>query len=286
MDTSVSHDSYSPHQMAIKAEDIGVTKGNHEVFKTFLLALLGGAYIAMGSVFCTTVMTGMETMPYGIQRLMGGIAFSLGLILVVVGGAELFTGNVLLVMATASRRLSWNKLVLNWTIVYIGNFLASVMTAYLIFRAGHYTAADGAVGKLAMNMATAKVTLDFLPALIRGIYCNALVCLGVWLCYSCRSTADKILAILFPITAFVAAGFEHCIANMYLIPMGLFVKGDTAYWASKGLDLAAYSNLTWSHFVMTNLIPVTIGNIIGGGLFVGGIYWMIYLRPGNRIAES
>ena len=279
MTTSVSYDCFSPHQMALKAEDIGVAKGNHELLRMFLLSLLGGAYIAMGSVFCTTVMTGMDASPYGMQRFMGGLAFSLGLILVVVGGAELFTGNVLLVMATASRKLPFSKLLLNWLVVYAGNFAASVLTAYLIFLAQQYTSSDGAVGLLAMGTAKAKATLAFTPALVRGIYCNALVCLGVWLCYSCRSTTDKILAIVFPITAFVAAGFEHCVANMYLIPVGIFIKSDAAFWASKGVDLAAYSKLTWSNFLITNLIPVTLGNIIGGGLFVGGIYWMIYLRP-------
>ena len=282
MTTSGSFDSLSPHQMAIKAEDVGVAKGNHELLRVFLLSLLGGAYIAMGSVFCTTVMTGMDASPYGLQRFMGGIAFSLGLILVVVGGAELFTGNVLLVMATASRKLPWSKLLMNWFVVYVGNFIASVLTAYLIFLAQQYTSSEGAVGILAMKTATAKSALAFTPALVRGIYCNALVCLGVWLCYSCRSTTDKILAIVFPITAFVAAGFEHCVANMYLIPVGLFVKSDVAFWASKGVDLTSYASLTWSNFLMTNLIPVTLGNIIGGGLFVGGIYWMIYLRPAKH----
>lgn len=271
-------DSLLPPQVAAKAEDVGIKKGNQQLLAMFLLAILGGAYIALGSVFCTTVMTGMDASPFGVKRVLGGLAFSLGLILVVVGGAELFTGNVLLVMATASRKLSWRRLAVNWAVVYFGNFVGSVLTAYFVFLSEQYTMANGTVGVLAMKMASDKCALAFVPALVRGIYCNALVCLAVWLCYSCRTTTDRIVAIVFPITAFVAAGFEHCVANMYLIPAGLFIKGDAAFWAAKGVDLSACSGLTWYGFLVTNLVPVTLGNIIGGGVFVGLMYWAIYLR--------
>jgi formate/nitrite transporter len=215
-------------------------------------------------------------MPYGVGKLLTGLVFCLGLILVVVAGAELFTGNNLIVMAWASRRISTQALVRNWTIVYAGNFVGSIATSLLMYFTKQYTFNGGAVGQTALNIANGKAGLDFVQALALGILCNALVCLAVWLTYSAHSTTDKIMAIIFPITAFVAAGFEHSVANMYFIPMGMFIKlFDADFTARAGLNL---SNLTWDRFIINNLLPVTIGNIIGGGLMVAAVYWFIYLR--------
>jgi formate/nitrite transporter len=211
-----------------------------------------------------------------VTRLLVGLVFCLGLILVVVGGAELFTGNNLIVMAWASGKVSTRNLLRNWVIVYLGNFVGSLGTALLVFWSKQHTFGGGAIGLAALNIANGKVHLGFVQALVLGILCNVLVCLAVWLTFSARSTIDKIIAIIFPIAAFVAAGFEHSIANMYFIPVGLLIKDfDPAFTAASKLDL---SGLTWGAFLINNLLPVTIGNIIGGSLLVAAVYWAIFLR--------
>jgi len=281
-------DSLLPAAIASKVEDVGAKKGNLDFASTFMLAILAGAFIAFGAAFCTTVITGVaDKVGFGITKLLGGLAFCLGLILVIVAGAELFTGNNLLVMAAASRKLPFSKLLRNWTIAYLGNFTGSVLTAYIMYLSYQYAMADGALGVTAMKIANDKCGLAFVPALTRGIYCNTLVCLAVWLTFSCRTTGDKILAIIFPITAFVACGFEHSVANMYFIPIGLFIKSGApaSYWTTIGQNASAYANLTWLGFAR-NLLPVTIGNIIGGGAFVGAIYWVIYLRKRTGLSPT
>jgi formate transporter len=282
----LNFDSLLPPAMAEKAENAGIVKAKMAFLPMFALSVLAGAFIAMGAIFATTVTTGGSELTYGVSRVLGGLVFCLGLILVVVAGAELFTGNNLIVMAWASGKVSTSRLLRNWTIVYLGNFVGSVTTALGMFWSGQYAFGDGAVGVNALNIANHKVGLGFVEAIVLGIFCNALVCLAVWLCMSARTTTDKILAILFPITAFVAAGFEHSIANMYFIPIGLFVKGgaDPAFWQMAGTTAASYGNLTWGTFLFNNLLPVTIGNIIGGAVMVGLVYWLVYLKPNLVVA--
>lgn len=278
MDQDNHFDSLMPSSMAQKAEDIGVRKAAMPASKLFILAVLAGAYIALGAIFCTTVLAGSSALPYGVARLLGGLVFCLGLILVVVGGAELFTGNNLIAMAWASKKVSTGALLRNWAIVYLGNFVGSVATAVLMFLAKQYTNGGGSVGVVALNTAASKVHLGFIQAVALGILCNCLVCLAVWLTYSARSTTDKILAIIFPITAFVAAGFEHSVANMYFIPYGIIIQQfDPAFVASLG-DKVNLTGLSWSTFFTNNLLPVTIGNIIGGSIMVGIVYWTAYLQ--------
>lgn len=277
-----SFDAYLPPDMAAKAENSGVAKANLGLFRMMALAVLAGAFIALGAVFATVATTGASSvLPFGLAKLVGGLVFCLGLILVVVAGAELFTGNNLIVMAWANRKVSTRNLLRNWVIVYSGNFIGAFVTAYGIFVSGQYLFGGGAVGLNALNIANAKVNLGFMQAVVLGTFCNALVCLAVWLCMSARTTTDKILAIIFPITAFVAAGFEHSVANMYFIPVGLFIKNfaPASFWTQTGVAVADYSALTWQNFFVANLLPVTIGNIIGGALMVGLVYWFIYLRP-------
>lgn len=248
----------------------------------FALAVLAGAFIALGAVFATTATAGAAgVLPFGLTKLVGGLVFCLGLILVVGAGAELFTGNNLIVMAWASGKVSTAALLRNWVIVYIGNFVGSVGTALLVFISKQYTFGQGVVGLTALNTAQAKVGYDFVQAVALGVLCNALVCLAVWLAIGARSATDKILAIIFPISAFVAAGFEHSVANMYFIPMGLLIKAGAAdsFWTAIDSSPASYASLTWGSFFVENLLPVTIGNIIGGSLMVGLVYWFIYLRP-------
>lgn len=279
---------FLPPGIAERAEVLGANKAKMAVLPMLLLAVMAGAFIAIGGNFFTVVMTDSQSLPWGVAKAIGGVAFSLGLILVVVGGAELFTGNNLIVIAVASRKATWRQLFRNWLLVYVGNFAGSVATAYLIFLSGQYTFNGGEVGATALRIAEHKCTLDFLPALMLGVYCNALVCLAVWLSMGARSISGKVLGIVFPITAFIAGGFEHCVANMYLVPLGLFVKlfgADGAEGVLQEAILAA-PNVTWTAFLVNNLVPVTIGNIIGGTVMVGGVYWLIYRWPRHQAGPA
>jgi len=273
-------DALPPPEMARRAEEVGARKVRTDTATVFVLAVLAGAFIAMGAAFATTVMSGSEGLAYGVERLLGGVAFSLGLILVVVAGAELFTGNNLVVMAWASRLVSTGRFASNLGLVYLGNFVGALLTAGLMFVTKQYTFGGGAVGEEALRIAAAKVDVGFAQAVALGAFCNALVCLAVWLTFSARTTSDRILAIVPPIAAFVASGFEHSVANMYFVPLGLLVKGDEA-WLSGMQGLPDMNGVTWSSFIVDNLLPVTIGNLIGGTIMVGALYWFVYLRPGR-----
>ena len=277
MDNEPSTDSLLPAEMAKKAESVGVRKTEAPFWTLLTLAVLAGAFIALGGVFSTTIAAGLSgAVPYGIQRLLIGLVFSLGLILVIVSGAELFTGNNLIVMAWASRRVTTIRLLRNWGIVYVGNFIGALGTAITLYFTRQYTFGGGAVGRAALAIASSKVALGFGQAVALGIICNALVCLAVWMTLGARGTGDKIAAILFPVTAFVAGGFEHCIANMYFVPIGLLIKwGDPAFVTASGINL---EGLTWQSLLLKNLLPVTIGNLIGGGVLVAAVYWFVYLR--------
>jgi formate/nitrite transporter len=285
-------DALLPAEMATRAEYLGVRKAEMPVLKMFTLAILAGAFISLGAIFATTVSAGSMAVtlpdgtaafsagvPYGIMRLLVGLVFCLGLILVVVGGAELFTGNNLIVMAWASGKVTGRALLRNWLIVYAGNFVGAVGTAILMFLGKQYTFGSSAVGIAALKTAIAKCDLSFGQALVLGILCNALVCLAVWLTFSARSTIDKIAAIIFPITAFVAAGFEHSVANMYFIPFALFIKDfDAEFMSGMEGKVAHLDTLTWGNFIVNNLLPVTIGNVIGGAVLVAAVYWSVFLR--------
>ena len=272
-------DPLMPPEIAQASEAVGVRKANMDIVSMVVLAGLAGAFIALGAVLFTVTVTGAGG-GLGPSRLLGGVAFSLGLILVVAAGAELFTGNTLVVMAWASRKVSTTRLLRGWAIVYAGNFVGAFATVLLVLAARNFELGDHAVGGMALKIAVAKVQLGFGQAIALGILCNVLVTLAVWLSLSARSFAGKAVAVVFPITAFVAAGFEHSIANMYFIPIGLFLKEEPAAVEASGLGSADLADLGWSEFLLANLIPVTIGNVIGGALLVGAVYWFVFLRPG------
>ena len=278
-----SIDALMPKDMAVKAENIGIAKAGLGAYRMFALAILAGAFIAMGANYATTVWSGLAAagVPFGLQRLAGGLVFATGLIMVVIGGSELFTGNCLIPMAWANNKVTTGAMLRNWVIVYIGNFVGSVLTAYMVFLGGQHAFGGGAVGQAALGIGIAKTSLGFIQCIALAIFCNALVCMAVWMCFSSRGNADKVLVILPPISAFVACGFEHCVANMYFIPSALFIKDlDPAYFATVAGKLKdGGAILTWPNFLVNNLIPATIGNIIGGALMVGLMYWFIYLRP-------
>jgi len=290
----VSFDAVLPQAMAARAEDSGVKRATADPLTLLVLGVLGGAFISFGAIFATTVSAGSISiatadgvaaaeLPYGVTRLLTGLVFSLGLILIVIGGAELFTGNNLIVMAWASGKVRTIDLCRNWIIVFTGNFVGAFATAVIMFQTTQFAFGGGSVGLTALNIATAKAGLEFLPAVGLGVMCNALVCLAIWMCYGARTSTDRILTIVPPITAFVAAGFEHCIANIYFLPIGLFIKGGApaSFWSAIGKTAADFPALTWGNFFFANLLPVTIGNIIGGSVMVAAVYWFAYLRKSS-----
>jgi formate transporter len=257
----ITIDAYAPAEIARRVETAGLAKVGMALLPTVALSVLAGAFIAFGAMYFTMVMTG-HGLGFGPSRALGGLAFSLGLILVVIAGAELFTGNNLIAMAWAGRKTSTAKLLRNWALVCAGNFAGSVAAAVIVSLSGIMGAGDGQMAATAIKIAEAKVALPFAEAFFRGVLCNALVCMVVWLCFAAHTVSGKILAIIFPISAFVALGFEHSVANMYLIPAG---------W------LAGADGVTIGGFI-GNLVPVTLGNIVGGSVFVALVYWIIYLR--------
>jgi formate/nitrite transporter len=277
-------DALLPPEMAARAEAVGVRKVRLDAVSLFALAVLAGAFISLGAIFATTLSAGAGDLPFGVVRLLAGLAFSLGLILVIVGGAELFTGNTLIVLAWASGKVSSGLVLRNWSIVYFGNLVGAFATVAVMFVTGQYAFGDGSVGLAALAIGNAKAGLEFVPAIALGMMCNALVCLAVWLTFSARTTTDRILAIVPPIAAFVAAGFEHSVANMYFIPEAIAIRtwAPDGFWAAIGRVPSDFPDLTVQAFLFANLLPVTIGNVIGGALMVGVVYWFVYLRRDRR----
>jgi formate transporter len=288
----VTIDPILPPDMAARAEAAGVIRAAMDPLTLLVLSILGGAFVAFGAIAATTVsagtmgVTGSDgitlsiTLPYGIVRLLTGVVFSVALILVVVSGAELFTGNNLIVIAWASGKVSTRAVLTNWSISFVGNCAGALGCVVLMFLTNQYTFGGGSVGLTALTTANSKATLEFVPAFTLGIMCNALVCLAVWMCFSARTTIDRVVTIIPPITAFAAAGFEHSIANVYFIPMGLVIKAGApnSFWNSINKTAADFPALTWENFLLGNLVPVVIGNVIGGSIMVGAVYWFIYLR--------
>lgn len=255
-------DAYPPRQIALKVEELGVAKAGSDALTMGVLAVLAGAFISMGALFFTVVVT-QSSFSFGVSRLLGGVAFCLGLILVVVAGAELFTGNNLVAMAWASRRVSTAGVVRNWVIVYVGNVIGCLGTVVLVLWGDIAGLGGGVVGETAISIASAKAGLSVGEAFARGILCNALVCLAVWLAMGGRTVTDKIMAIIFPIAAFVTVGFEHSIANWFFLPFGIALDGEGA------VSLVG---------ALRNLASVSLGNILGGTVLVAGVYWVAYLR--------
>ena len=272
-------DALMPAQMARKAEDVGVAKAALPTMTLLLLGVLAGAFISLGALFSmVSVLPEPVALPFGLARVLGGLTFSLGLILVVVAGAELFTGNNLIVMAWANGRVPSGQLLRNWVVVYLGNLLGALATAVLVFLTDLHLLSAGKLGNAAISIATMKCELALVPAFTRGILCNALVCLAVWLSFSARTTTDRILAVVPPITAFVACGFEHCVANMFFVPYGMLVDTAVADAVNIGIRMTPASDSLGLAGFIANLLPVTLGNIVGGAGLVGAIYWFVYLR--------
>jgi formate transporter len=272
-------DAMLPPEMALACEAAGAAKAGRDAVALVVLGLLAGAFIALGAIFMTVVLTGAGDLPWGVARLLAGIVFSLGLILVIVGGAELFTGDSLMIVACASRRITLAALIRAWILVYAGNIAGAIGTALLVFLAGQHEFGGGAVGKTALAIASGKAALPAVQLFFLAVLCNVLVCLAVWMSFGARSTADKVLVIVPPVAAFVAAGFEHSIANLYLLPYGLAIKAWAApeFWTAIGQTAADYPALT-AGAALHNIAVATLGNLVGGSLMVGGVYWFVHLR--------
>jgi formate/nitrite transporter len=266
----------TPTQIAEAISEVGRIKTDLSLDKMFILAILAGVYIGFGAQLATTVGQDLGSIVgTGLSMFIEGAVFSVGLMLVVIGSAELFTGNNLLILSLYNKKITLLDLLRNWAVVYGGNFVGSILLVFIVFSGGLYAIGGNAVGIKALMIANNKVNLTFVQAFCRGIACNWLVCLAVWLSLSSDDTTGKILSCFFPIMAFVASGFEHSIANMYFVPMGILLKSVPSIVIQSGLDLA---NLNWAGFILNNLLPVTIGNLIGGAFFVGTLYWYIHLR--------
>ena len=261
------------------AQTVGVAKATSPWLTVFVLGILAGAYIGFGGLLSTTVTFDMAAKwGIGFTKILGGAAFSVGLMLVVIAGAELFTGNNLMVSSVMMKEITFSTMVKRWGIVFLANFIGSIIIALVFYFSGLWKTGDGALGAAAVKIAYNKVALSFGEALWRGIGCNWLVCLAVWMALAARQIIGKIFAIFFPIMAFVAIGFEHSVANMYFIPTGILLMNGAGFTSVPGVDP---NILGWINFLWRNLLPVTIGNIIGGAVFVGMSYWGAYLRPKN-----
>lgn len=272
-------DALMPAEMALACEAAGATKAGRDAITLVVLGVLAGAFIALGAVFMTVVLAGAGELPWGVARLLAGLVFSLGLILVIVGGAELFTGDALMVVACASQRISVPALLRAWTLVYLGNIAGALGTAALVFFSGQYGFGNGAVGRTALNIAAAKAALPTVQLFFLAVLCNVLVCLAVWMSFGARSVTDKIAVIVPPISAFVAAGFEHSIANLYILPYALAIKAWAGpdFWTAIGQTPGSYSAMTVGAS-FHNIMVSTAGNLLGGSLMVGAVYWFVYLR--------
>lgn len=268
--------SKKPVQIAETVGISGINKTRLDSPRLLILGLLAGAYIGFGAQIATTVAIDSATfVGLGISKMLMGLTFSIGLMLVILGGAELFTGNCLICLSWICGKVKTNELLRNWSIVYLGNFLGSVLLAYIIFRSGLYRMSSNGLGVTALSIANSKVNLTFMEAFFRGIACNWLVCLAVWLATSAEDTTGKILSCIFPIMAFVGSGYEHSVANMFFVPIGIMLKEVPGLVSQSGLVL---TNLNWVGFIVRNLLPVTLGNIIGGGFFVATLYGYVYMK--------
>lgn len=269
----MSTESLSPREIVLQTLNSSVKKVRKPLLTTFLLGVLAGAFIGLGALFYTIVKAD-ATYSFATKQLLGGLVFAVGLILVVVAGAELFTGNNLLAISWANKRITTKEMIGNWVVIFFSNMIGAVSLAVMVYLSGHISMNDGAIAETYVKMAEAKTSLPFLTAFFRGVLCNILVCLGVWMAMGGKTITDKILAIIFPIALFVAAGFEHSIANLFIIPLGLIIKnyGDVSI-ATQHLSISGLFN---------NLIPVVLGNIVGGSILVGLMYHFIFLRDSNK----
>ncbi len=271
---------YSPPEILDVTVNVGIKKANNPIWKQLLLGFLAGAFIAFAASSSNVAAFGLlsKTETYGLGKVVAGVIFPVGLMFVILAGAELFTGNVLLVVAKLEKKISLGAMLKNWLFVYIGNLLGSLLIVFFIIQSGQLNAGSALLGGVTIKIAYGKVSLGFMQAVILGIMCNWIVCLAVWMCFGAKDVTGRIFSAFFPILMFVVAGFEHSIANMYYIPAGIAAKAYPKYVAASKISEDLLQNLNWGTFFTKNLIPVTIGNILGGAIFVALIYWLCYRK--------
>lgn len=262
---------YTPAEIAKNYVDIGAEKTRMQTGRLLLLSILAGVFIALAGVGCQAVAVSIPMASLG--KFLGACIFPAGLTMVLLAGSELFTGNTLIIISVLEKRATWGGLLRNWILVYLGNLVGGILVAACVTYGHTLSLFDGGFAASVVSSAAGKVQLTFSEGFFRGILCNLLVCLGVWISFAAKDVAGKILGLFFPVMLFVLCGYEHCVANMYFIPAGIFAS------AEYGISVPG---LTWDAFFINNLIPVTLGNILGGAGIVGCGYWAVYLRCGQR----
>lgn len=274
----------APNEIASSTIETGIKKANMSYIKQFILAILAGSFIAFASEGSNMAAFNLFSKPetYGLGKAMAGSIFGTGLMLVVLAGGELFTGNTLITMAVLEKKIPLSKMLKNWFFVYIGNFVGSVFIAYMMVQSGLFNSGGSLLGGVTIKIASYKVGLPFMSAFYLGIMCNWLVCLAVWLAYGAKDMIGKIFSIFFPIWLFITSGFEHSVANMYYIPAGILAKSNPEWAHASHISLDVLDKLNWKTFFVNNLIPVTLGNIVGGAVFVGGVYWFVYINKDKK----
>lgn len=284
MSDSSANSSLTPAEIAAYAVETSVKKAELRWWRQALLGVLAGAFIAFASEASSMIAFNLLADPttYGLGRCLAGAVFPTGLILVVIAGAELFTGNTMIGVGVVEGRIALSSVLRNWCIVYLGNLAGSILIAWMMANSGLFTSGANLLGGVTVRIAANKCSIPFISAFYLGIMCNWLVCLGVWMSWGSRTISGKVLAIYFPIWLFVASGFEHSVANMYYIPAGLFAKSVPAFVEAAKLAPEVLANLTWSGFFINNLLPVSLGNIVGGLVFVGLTYWTVYTRKDRQ----
>ncbi|HHF0483538.1 TPA: formate transporter FocA [Vibrio antiquarius] len=285
--SSQNHQYFSPKEMMAEAEKFALSKANKTSSMTLSLAIMAGAFIGLAFLFYITVTTGSAGAGWGLSRLAGGLAFSMGLILIVICGGELFTSSVLSSISWANKQISFGKMLSIWSKVYVGNFIGAMFLLALVTAAGLYQMDSGQWGLNALNIAQHKLHHTLIQAFALGILCNLLVCLAIWLTFSSANAMTKAAMTIMPVAMFVSSGFEHCVANMFMVPLGIVIANfaPESFWASVGVPASQYADLNIGHFITANLIPVTLGNIVGGAVLVGLANWCIFRRPELKAAN-
>ncbi|HHF0502991.1 MULTISPECIES: formate transporter FocA [Vibrio diabolicus subgroup] len=285
--SSQNHQYFSPKEMMAEAEKFALSKANKTSSMTLSLAIMAGAFIGLAFLFYITVTTGSAGAGWGLSRLAGGLAFSMGLILIVICGGELFTSSVLSSISWANKQISFGKMLSIWGKVYVGNFIGAMFLLALVTAAGLYQMDNGQWGLNALNIAQHKLHHTLIQAFALGILCNLLVCLAIWLTFSSANAMTKAAMTIMPVAMFVSSGFEHCVANMFMVPLGIVIANfaPESFWASVGVPASQYADLNIGHFITANLIPVTLGNIVGGAVLVGLANWCIFRRPELKAAN-
>ncbi|KAE9529337.1 formate transporter FocA [Testudinibacter aquarius] len=276
-DANNSTTMLNPAQITTVAVNAGAYKAQKNQFLSFMSAIPAGAFIAIAFVFYATTQTGAADVAWGMSKFVGGIVFSLGIIMVIVCGNELFTSSTMTILARVENKISTYQMLKNWAAVYSGNFIGSLFIVALVWFGGQTMAANGQWGLVILNTAQHKIHHTWVEAFSLGIFCNIMVCIAVWMAYAGKTLTDKTLAAILPISMFVASGFEHCVANMFMIPMGILTAhySSPEFWQSLGINAAQYADLDMAHFIIKNLIPVTLGNIVGGAVCIALMQWYL-----------